>query len=120
MCRDLGATSQPISWTPLGAANLTLTKQYPLNGANRVAMHLGVSQGGGGILNSGFWGIPLRQRGRYELSVYLRQPGTMNVRECHTHACSYAVHDTPLHGNKTRIHCLSWPGFMLPFPWVFC
>lgn len=72
-----------MSWRPLGSANLTLTKQFPLNGGNRVAMHLGVSasQGGGGILNSGFWGIPVRQGGRYELSLYLRQPGSAKVRE---------------------------------------
>lgn len=73
-----------MSWTPLGAARLTLTKRYPLNGGNRVAMHLGVSgaQGGGGILNSGFWGIPVREGGRYELSIYLRQPGCTDVSPC--------------------------------------
>lgn len=80
-CRDLGATSQPVSWRPLGAGNLTLTKQYPLNGGNRVAMHLRVSQGGGGILNGGFWGIPVRRGGRYELSVFLRQPDSADVRK---------------------------------------
>ena len=32
--------------------------------------------GSGGITNTGFWGIPVWQGGRYELSVYLRHPGS--------------------------------------------
>ena len=74
--RELGATSQPVSWRPLGSANLTLTKHFPLNGGSRVAMHLGTSGTGGGITNTGFWGIPVTRGGRYELSVYLRHPGS--------------------------------------------
>ena len=76
--RELGATSQPVSWRPLGEANLTLTKQFPLNGENRVAMHLGAAsaRSGAGITNSGFWGVPVRQGARYELSMYLRHPGS--------------------------------------------
>jgi alpha-N-arabinofuranosidase len=97
--RELGATSQPVSWRPLGEANLTLTKQFPLNGENRVAMHLGGAgaRSGAGITNSGFWGVPVRQGARYELSMYLRHPGSDDVSvaplclQLHAYSCGTPV-----------------------------
>ena len=41
----------------LGDTQLTLTKQYPLNGGNKIAMRLDADSGAGGIINTGFWGI---------------------------------------------------------------
>ncbi|EIE21944.1 glycoside hydrolase [Coccomyxa subellipsoidea C-169] len=77
--RALGATSQPVSWKPLGGTTLTLTKQYPMpdNGARGLAMRLASGPGElGGIINTGFWGIPVQAGHDYELSVYLRDPSS--------------------------------------------
>ncbi len=84
-CRALGATSQPVSWKPLGGTTLTLTKQYPMpdNGARGLAMRLASGAGElGGIINTGFWGIPVQAGHDYELSVYLRDPSSDRVRAC--------------------------------------
>ncbi len=78
-CRGLGATSQPVSWRPLGSTELTLTKEYPMtgNGARSLSMRLAPTQGGpGGIINTGFWGVPVQAGHQYELSAYLRDPSS--------------------------------------------
>lgn len=78
-CRGLGATSQPVSWRPLGSTTLTLTKQYPMtgNGARSLSMRLAPTQGApGGIINTGFWGMPVQAGHQYELSAYLRDPSS--------------------------------------------
>ncbi|CAL8471543.1 g11085 [Coccomyxa elongata] len=75
----LGATSQPVSWRPLGSTTLTLTKQYSMtgNGARSLSMRLAPAQGApGGIINTGFWGIPVQAGHQYELSAYLRDPSS--------------------------------------------
>lgn len=72
LCRNSAETSQPVSWRPIGDTQLTLTKQYPLNGGNKIAMRLDADSGAGGIINTGFWGISVEAGNRYELSLYLR------------------------------------------------
>lgn len=71
-CRSNAETSQPVSWRPLGDTQLTLTKQYPLNGGNKISMRVDAASGGGGIINTGFWGISVEAGKQYELSLYLR------------------------------------------------
>ena len=73
LCRIDGDTSQPVSWRPLGDTRLTLTKQYPLNGGNKIAMRLDAEAGSGGIINTGFWGMAVANGKQYELSLYLRR-----------------------------------------------
>ena len=80
LCRNSGETSQPVSWRPIGDTQLTLTKQYPLNGGNKIAMRLDADSGAGGIINTGFWGISVAAGRHYELSLYLRnaQPSSVS------------------------------------------
>ena len=68
-----------MSWRPLGDTRLTLTKQHPLNGGNRIAMRLDAEEGAGGIINTGFWGISVEAGAQYELSLYLRRADNSSV-----------------------------------------
>ena len=79
LCRNSAETSQPVSWRPIGDTQLTLTKQYPLNGGNKIAMRLDADSGAGGIINTGFWGISVAAGKRYELSLYLRKAQPSSV-----------------------------------------
>ena len=72
-------TSQPVSWRPLGDTRLTLTKQYPLNGGNKISMRLDAEEGVGGIINTGFWGVAVEAGAKYELSLYLRKADESSV-----------------------------------------
>jgi hypothetical protein len=70
-----GATSQPISWLPLGGTTLALTKQHPMNDKRHVALRVTPANGSaGGIINTGFWGVPVEEGCAYELSIYLKDP----------------------------------------------
>lgn len=86
VCRVKSETSQPVSWMPLGSTTLTLTKQFPMtindSAARSLAMRLAPTVEGraGGIINSGFWGIPLWAGHDYELSIYIRDPSADRVR----------------------------------------
>lgn len=77
--RNGAETSQPVSWRPVGDTQLTLTKQYPLNGGNKIAMRLDAQEDGGGIINTGFWGIAVEAGAQYELSLYLRRAEDSSV-----------------------------------------
>lgn len=65
-------SAQPLSWVGLEDTTLTLTKQFPLNAENTVAMNITSSSGSAGIANTGYWGIPVQHGNSYHLSVYLR------------------------------------------------
>ena len=83
LCRNSAETSQPVSWRPIGDTQLTLTKQYPLNGGNKIAMRLDADSEAGGIINTGFWGISLAAGKQYELSLYLRKAEQSSVSPGH-------------------------------------
>ena len=68
-----------MSWRPLGDTQLTLTKQYPLNGGTKIAMRLDAQEDGCGIINTGFWGIAVEAGAQYELSLYLRRAEDSSV-----------------------------------------
>ena len=70
-----------MSWRPLGNTRLTLTKQYPLDGGNRISMRLDAEEAAGGIINTGFWGISVEAGQRYELSLYLRKADESSVSD---------------------------------------
>ncbi|KAL4458046.1 hypothetical protein ABPG75_012911 [Micractinium tetrahymenae] len=65
-----------IAWSPLPGTATTLTREQPLNPRNLVAMELSSTGGGSpaGIVNSGYWGVPVEAGVRYTLSLYLRVP----------------------------------------------
>lgn len=68
-----------MSWRPLVDTQLTLTKQFPLNGGNKISMRLDAESGAGGIINTGFWGISVEAGKQFELSLYLRKAQDASV-----------------------------------------
>lgn len=57
-------------------AKMELDQSRPLNSANPVSLRVDIVSADGGpaaIINSGFWGIPVRAGARYELSFYARK-----------------------------------------------
>nr|QOL01194.1 putative extracellular protein TR9_006 [Trebouxia lynnae] len=66
---------QPKSWFPVGGAELTLVKQQPITfGQPSSTAYIKVSTGskGGGLSNSGYWGVPVQDKQEYQLSVILQ------------------------------------------------
>lgn len=70
---DDGRNDIIIAWTALDGTAMALTRSFPLNECNAVAMEVtGSAASPAGILNSGYWGIPLDAGASYTLSLYLR------------------------------------------------
>lgn len=65
---------QPKSWFPLTNTSAALTKLQPLNAANSISMNLSTASREGGIVNSGYWGIPIEKGRSYYLSAHLADP----------------------------------------------
>ncbi|KAL0055122.1 hypothetical protein WJX82_007357 [Trebouxia sp. C0006] len=67
---------QPRSWFPVGPdTELTLVKQQPIAlGQKRSTAYIKISTGqsGGGLSNTGYWGIPVQQDQEYQLSVIIQ------------------------------------------------
>eukprot|EP00884_Botryococcus_braunii_P004902 jgi/Botrbrau1/14412/Bobra.0014s0059.1 len=64
--------AQPQSWVRLGDSVLTLTREYPVNENNPIAMSVSSPSGTPGIANTGYWGIPVQEGKSYHLSAFLR------------------------------------------------
>ena len=69
LCSQL---NQPVSWHLLNSTKVFLTKTDPLIPNNQVAMNVTTHAPGGGIANTGFWGVPLNGGWIYHFSVYLK------------------------------------------------
>lgn len=66
---------QPISWSPVGKTALTLVKQQPINFGSRGStayIKLSTDDSGGGLTNTGYWGIPVQKGRAYQLAVIIR------------------------------------------------
>jgi len=79
--------SQPVSWNPLSSTKVFLTKTDPLGPNNQVALNITTYNPGGGIVNSGFWGVPLKGGWIYHFSIYLK--GDRNATVTPTPSPSY-------------------------------
>lgn len=57
--------------------SMTLTERHPMNkGSSRsLAMEIQAKQGGLALVNSGYWGIALKERTSYALTFYVRPEG---------------------------------------------
>jgi alpha-N-arabinofuranosidase len=78
--RTFKASAQnPIFWSAVGGAAMTLDTNQPLNAALNVSLKLDTSKATKdspvGIANDGFWGIPVRPNTKYRLSFYARGEG---------------------------------------------
>ena len=61
---------QSVAWAGRANTEMSLTREHPLAPANRVALKLKTEEGGGGVTNTGFWGIPVVTDKAYALSFY--------------------------------------------------
>ena len=61
---------QSVAWAGRANTEMSLTREQPLAPANRVALKLKTEEGGGGVTNTGFWGIPVASDKTYALSFY--------------------------------------------------
>ena len=70
---------EPIYWTPLGGADLSLDWSTPLNDALNLSLKLdakGASDGHpAGISNPGYWGVPVTPNTTYTVSFYAKAEG---------------------------------------------
>jgi alpha-L-arabinofuranosidase len=69
--------AQPESWTATGEASLSLTTTNLLNSAQGQALHVTAHAAGGGVYNSGFWGMNFEEGKEYNLSLWAK--GNVNA-----------------------------------------
>jgi hypothetical protein len=79
--------NQPISWNPLSSTKVFLTKTDPLGPNNQVALNVTAYNPGGGIANSGFWGVPLNGGWIYHFSIYIKGDRQSTVTLTPTPSC---------------------------------
>jgi alpha-L-arabinofuranosidase len=74
---------------PGAVVKLTVDHRLPLSAAHPLSLQVAVNGSAGGVANVGYWGMPIHQGQRYELSFYARtsdaspvalQAGLANVR----------------------------------------
>lgn len=65
---------QPKGWFPVDGAKLTLVKLQPITNGQPSTAYIKVSTGsqGGGLSNTGYWGIPVQDMQEYQLSVIIQ------------------------------------------------
>ena len=91
MCSQL---NHKVSWRPLNSTTVFLTKTDPLTPNNQVAMNVTAHAPGGGIANTGYWGVPLNGGWIYHFSVYLKgNEYAVNSTVC-TSSFLFATHDS--------------------------
>ncbi|MDE7409909.1 MAG: carbohydrate-binding protein [Muribaculaceae bacterium] len=75
--------SSPDYWSAIGGATMTLTRSGLMNENRRAALNLKLNGANEGILNTGYWGIPVRGGETFRLTVWLKSDngykGTMTA-----------------------------------------
>ncbi len=66
---------QRVAWSSTANTDIALSREHPLAETNTVALKLTAQAGGGGIINSGFWGIPAADGDSYALSFFAANLG---------------------------------------------
>ena len=64
--------SKPDYWQTIGNASLSISSQNLINGAQKNAMQLNMSQAGDGTRNTGYWGINIVEGQTYKASFWIR------------------------------------------------
>ena len=64
--------NQPVAWRPLSSTKVMLTKTDPISANNLVALNVTTYNNPGGIVNSGYWGVPLNGGWVYHFSMYIK------------------------------------------------
>jgi hypothetical protein len=80
--RHVEAPNAPaVAWSALPGTQTALSRAAPLAAGNPVALEVRPpredgSYGAGGVVNSGYWGVWLREGGEYGASLFVRNPGS--------------------------------------------
>lgn len=65
---------QPKAWFPNANTSASLTKLHPLNSANVITLNISTHAAVGGIINTGYWGIPVQKGKSYFFSAHFADP----------------------------------------------
>jgi alpha-L-arabinofuranosidase len=65
-------TTLPEYWTAIGNAALSLITANLLNDTQKQALHVNTPAAGGGVYNSGFWGMNFEAGNQYRLSFWVK------------------------------------------------
>ncbi|DBA87466.1 TPA: aspartate-semialdehyde dehydrogenase-like protein [Trebouxia sp. C0004] len=82
---------QPRSWLPVGKTALTLVQQQPISAGGRSStayIKISTDASGGGLTNTGYWGIPVQKGHEYQLAVVVQSQPSEDVtnKELHVNA----------------------------------
>jgi len=64
--------SQPVNWTALNGAVISLDPKQPLNTAIPTSLRVESASSGGGVANDGYWGIPVKPSTKYRASFFAK------------------------------------------------
>ncbi|DBA71494.1 TPA: aspartate-semialdehyde dehydrogenase-like protein [Trebouxia sp. C0005] len=73
---------QPRSWLPVGKTAVTLVRQQPINAGGRSStayIKISTDDSGGGLTNTGYWGIPVEKDQDYQLAVIIQSEPSGDV-----------------------------------------
>lgn len=99
----------PLSWsvTPDGGGSIALDEDHPINGALTTCLRLEAGNTGrAGIVNEGFWGIPVQPATTYRASFYAKAKGaegplTVSI-ESNDGSKTYATAEVPKVGGEWK------------------
>lgn len=67
---------EPVRWSAIGSAEIALDPERPLNQTIPTSLRLKAASAGGGVSNSGYWGIPVTPSTTYRASFHAKSaPG---------------------------------------------
>lgn len=86
---------QPKSWFPAGGAELMLVKLQPITTSKPSTAYIKLRTGskGGGLSNTGYWGIPVQDKQEYQLSVILQSETTDSANQVLPCLSCFGVHN---------------------------
>jgi alpha-N-arabinofuranosidase len=60
----------PIHWSPVGAATLTLDSDKPFNASHPSSLRVELAKPGAGVANAGYWGFPITPATSYRATLH--------------------------------------------------
>ena len=93
-CRLKG---QPRSWLPQGNTQLTLIRQQPITPSSKGStayIRISTDKQGGGLTNTGYWGVPVQKDHDYQLAVIIREKANKGYKNKYKTNQSSYKHDS--------------------------
>jgi alpha-L-arabinofuranosidase len=98
--RSFEDSDKPDPWTATGGADLAVVSNDPVSAKNPHSLRVQVAAGGGGVVNSGYWGMAVKQGEAYRLAVWARGEGelTASIRNSDSSVTHASASFGPLDG----------------------